>query len=64
LCNKDARLDNCEHVLVMGAEVAGRLLNDRPQVRMLATSREPLAVADERVERLGPLATRMDGSGQ
>ncbi|WP_176061227.1 winged helix-turn-helix domain-containing protein [Paraburkholderia sp. BCC1876] len=40
-------LDNCEHVLGPAAELAETLLNVSPTVRVLATSREPLRVADE-----------------
>lgn len=50
-------LDNCEHVLSSSAEIATRLVNECPGVRILATSREPLAVPGERVVRLNPLAT-------
>ena len=50
-------LDNCEHVIAPAAEVAARLLRDCPGVRILPTSREPLAIVGERVERLEPLAT-------
>jgi predicted ATPase/class 3 adenylate cyclase len=40
-------LDNCEHLLSGCAEVADRLLRTCPQLRVLATSREPLEVAGE-----------------
>ncbi len=55
-------LDNCEHVLGAAALVGERLLRDCPGVRILATSREPLAVAGERVRRLEPLPTTAAGS--
>lgn len=55
-------LDNCEHVLSSAALLAGRLLTDAVGVRILATSREPLAVPGERVKRLEPLATTAGGS--
>lgn len=42
-------LDNCEHVIDAAAEVADVLLTRCPTVRILATSREPLALPDERV---------------
>ena len=35
-------LDNCEHVLDAAADAAAELLSAGPQVRVLATSREPL----------------------
>ena len=50
-------LDNCEHVIAPAAEIAARVLRDCPGVRILSTSREPLAIDGERVERLEPLAT-------
>ena len=50
-------LDNCEHVLDAAAAVAGAL-RDCPDVSLLATSREPLDLADEAVWRLSPLPPR------
>jgi predicted ATPase/DNA-binding SARP family transcriptional activator len=55
-------LDNCEHVLASAAEVTARLLGQCPDVTILATSREPLAIAGESVERLAPLATTAIGA--
>jgi predicted ATPase/DNA-binding CsgD family transcriptional regulator/DNA-binding XRE family transcriptional regulator len=49
-------LDNCEHVIGAAAELCARLLAGADDVRILATSREPLAVAGEARYRLGPLA--------
>ena len=40
-------LDNCEHVVGAVAALAGRLLAGCPGVRVLATSREPLALTGE-----------------
>ena len=48
-------LDNCEHVLEAAAEVVQELLAAGDRVRVLATSREPLHAAEERVFPLGPL---------
>jgi predicted ATPase/DNA-binding CsgD family transcriptional regulator len=48
-------LDNCEHVLDAAAQVADAL-RDCPEVTIIATSREPLALAGETVWRLDPLA--------
>ena len=48
-------LDNCEHVVELCAELAGALLTSCAQVRVLATSREPLGVGGETVGRLEPL---------
>ena len=48
-------LDNCEHVIGAAAELCAGLLAGADDVRVLATSREPLAVAGEARYRLGPL---------
>ncbi|GAA4224025.1 putative ATPase [Streptosporangium album] len=40
-------LDNCEHVVDQAAKLAELLLRAAPGLRILATSREPLAVAGE-----------------
>jgi len=40
-------LDNCEHLLDAAASVAVRVLASAPDVRILATSREPLGVTGE-----------------
>lgn len=40
-------LDNFEHVLPSGAEVAGRILADAPNVKLLVTSREALRLHQE-----------------
>ena len=49
-------LDNCEHVIGAAAELCAGLLAACDDVRVLATSREPLAVAGEAGYRLAPLA--------
>jgi predicted ATPase/DNA-binding CsgD family transcriptional regulator len=49
-------LDNCEHVIGAAAELCGRLLLGADDVRVLATSREPLRIAGEVRHRLAPLA--------
>jgi predicted ATPase/DNA-binding CsgD family transcriptional regulator/transcriptional regulator with XRE-family HTH domain len=49
-------LDNCEHVIGAAAQLCAGLLAACDDVRVLATSREPLAVAGEARYRLGPLA--------
>ena len=61
-------LDNCEHVIGAAAELCAGLLTAADDVRVLATSREPLAVAGEARYRLGPLtlpgpADTGDGGG-
>jgi predicted ATPase/DNA-binding CsgD family transcriptional regulator len=48
-------LDNCEHVIGAAAELCAGLLAACDDVRVLATSREPLGVAGEARFRLGPL---------
>ena len=48
-------LDNCEHLVAGAAEVAAMLLRACPAVRLLATSQEPLKLAEEHLLRLGPL---------
>jgi non-specific serine/threonine protein kinase len=48
-------LDNCEHVLSGCAALASALLSASPDLRILATSREPLGVAGEAVWAVPPL---------
>jgi len=48
-------LDNCEHLVGAAAELCGTLLLGADDVRVLATSREPLRIAGEVRYRLGPL---------
>ncbi|MEO5902092.1 MAG: winged helix-turn-helix domain-containing protein [Ilumatobacteraceae bacterium] len=50
-------LDNCEHVIEPVAALVGRILRSAPDVAVLATSREPLAVAGEHVRTVEPLPT-------
>jgi predicted ATPase/DNA-binding CsgD family transcriptional regulator len=54
-------LDNCEHVIGAAAELCAGLLAACDDVRVLATSREPLAVAGEARYRLGPLTLPSPG---
>src|SRR6185312_6773351 len=54
-------LDNCEHVIGGAAELCAGLLAACDDVRVLATSREPLAVAGEARYRLGPLTLPAPG---
>ncbi|MEO8525205.1 MAG: winged helix-turn-helix domain-containing protein [Caldimonas sp.] len=49
-------LDNCEHLLAPLAVIVERLLDAAPEVRVLATSQEPLRVQAEQQVRLEPLA--------
>jgi predicted ATPase/DNA-binding SARP family transcriptional activator len=48
-------LDNCEHLVGAAAELAHDLLTRLPNLRILATSREPLAITGEMLCQLGPL---------
>jgi predicted ATPase len=48
-------LDNCEHLIGAAAELCAGLLAECDDIRVLATSREPLRVAGEARYRLGPL---------
>jgi predicted ATPase/DNA-binding winged helix-turn-helix (wHTH) protein len=54
-------LDNCEHVIDAAATLAAEILKGAPEVHILATSREPLRAAGERVVRL-PSLTVPSGS--
>ncbi|MEU5097956.1 BTAD domain-containing putative transcriptional regulator [Streptomyces sp. NPDC020996] len=48
-------LDNCEHVIDAAAVLVESLLEQCPELRVLATSREPLRIAGEAVLDLPPL---------
>ena len=49
-------LDNCEHVIAAAAGLCAELVTACDDLRVLATSREPLRVGGETRYRLGPLA--------
>jgi predicted ATPase/DNA-binding SARP family transcriptional activator len=49
-------LDNCEHVVDAAADLAVRLLDAGPGIRILCTSQVPLDVNGETLFELGPLA--------
>jgi predicted ATPase/DNA-binding SARP family transcriptional activator len=49
-------LDNCEHLIEAAAELTAFLIAATPDLRVLTTSRAPLAIAGERVYPLGELA--------
>jgi predicted ATPase/DNA-binding SARP family transcriptional activator/predicted negative regulator of RcsB-dependent stress response len=55
-------VDNCEHLLPDVAELIAALVASSGGVRLVATSREPLDVAGERVCPLDPLGVPPDGS--
>ncbi len=48
-------LDSCEHLIEQAAAIADDVFQNAPDVYLLATSREALHVAGERVVSLGPL---------
>jgi len=50
-------LDNCDHLIDAAADWAHRILAATTCVKILATSREPLQIAGERVRRLPGLET-------
>ena len=60
--NRDALvvLDNCEHVAEGVASLVRDLLVHCPGVGVLATSRTPLGLVEEHVDRLGPLAVETE----
>ena len=49
-------LDNCEHLVDSAARLVEALLRASPRLRVLATSREPLAIAGERAWLVPPLS--------
>jgi predicted ATPase len=52
-------LDNCEHVLAAVADLCAALLPAVDDLRVLATSREPIGLAGEARLRLRPAKTNM-----
>jgi predicted ATPase/DNA-binding SARP family transcriptional activator len=48
-------LDNCEHIVAPAAELVARLLAGCPELRVLATSREPLGITGETLWPVRPL---------
>jgi DNA-binding SARP family transcriptional activator len=56
-------LDNCEHLIDAAARLVDGLLDSCPQLRVLATSREPLSVRGEILWQVAPLSlpATMDG---
>jgi predicted ATPase len=56
-------LDNCEHLVEACARVAETVLARCPGVRILATSREPLAITGEMVWPVRPLPVPPAGTG-
>ena len=56
-------LDNCEHLLGACAALADRVLRAAPEVRLLATSREPFGVAGEVIWRVPSLEVPPPAAG-
>nr|WP_246361153.1 BTAD domain-containing putative transcriptional regulator [Haloechinothrix aidingensis] len=56
-------LDNCEHLLDAIASVVDKVQQRCPRVRVLATSRERLAIEGEQVQPIAPLSTRTATGG-
>jgi DNA-binding SARP family transcriptional activator len=56
-------LDNCEHLIQASASLAETLLSSCPRLRILATSREPLAVGGEAIRQVGPLSLPETANG-
>lgn len=54
-------LDNCEHVLDGARDIVMKITRSCPRITVLATSREPLSVAAERVWPVEPLAAPRPG---
>jgi non-specific serine/threonine protein kinase len=50
-------VDNCEHLLDASARLVGAVVRSCPDVRVLATSREPLGIAGETAWRVPSLPT-------
>ncbi|HTL85893.1 MAG TPA: winged helix-turn-helix domain-containing protein [Acidimicrobiia bacterium] len=55
-------LDNCEHLIESVAALVSRILSEAPNVSIVATSREPLAVAGEQLWSVEPLSTAAAGN--
>ena len=55
-------LDNCEHLIAPVAELAERLLASCPRLRVVATSREALAIAGESLAPVPPLGLPAPGA--
>jgi predicted ATPase/DNA-binding SARP family transcriptional activator len=49
-------MDNCEHLVAPAAALIDALLAHCPELRVLATSREPLGITGEVLHPVGPLA--------
>jgi predicted ATPase/DNA-binding NarL/FixJ family response regulator len=57
-------LDNCEHLIDGAARAVAALLDGAPDLRVLATSREPLGIDGEHLVTVAPLAVPPEESEQ
>jgi predicted ATPase/class 3 adenylate cyclase len=57
-------LDNCEHLIEGCAQLASTLLRSCPQLKIIASSREPLNIEGETILRILPLATAEFGRNE
>jgi predicted ATPase/DNA-binding NarL/FixJ family response regulator len=57
-------LDNCEHLLGAAATLVADVIRAAPRVRVIATSREPLAVGGEHVVPVPPLELPSANAGE
>ncbi len=55
-------LDNCEHLVDACRDLASSLLGSAPDIKILATSREPLGIAVEQVHAVPTLGVPRDGA--
>jgi predicted ATPase/DNA-binding SARP family transcriptional activator len=55
-------LDNCEHLIEASARLVDFLLGECPQLRVLTTSREPLAITGEALVVIPPLGQPAPGT--
>jgi predicted ATPase len=55
-------LDNCEHLLDACAVLTDSMLREAPDLRVLATSRQPLGVSGEQVVHVDPLTVPAAGT--
>ena len=55
-------VDNCEHVVDTASRLIEHLVQSAPLISIIATSREPLRLAGEKVHRLMPLGLPGEGS--
>lgn len=62
--NRVVVLDNCEHVLAAAAELASQLLRDMTDLRVLATSRQPLELRNETVWVVPPMGLAIEDAGR